>query len=203
MAVSVYNLISEAKVPTATWHDPKHLGEVRSRTQYYNTQTGERLIDRDLKKAQVFGGETIQFETDEVERMKRLASSTPHSTKLAADNGADSGKLPLTTGTIGSDSAAQIESKPNTSTAESLHGLRLLGFKPIDKCIKPIFHYRASAFIYPDDKAVKGSAQLYTALLRRCAERRVAPICRLVARANMPPRLVALLPQYTTDGQGA
>lgn len=73
-------------------------------------------------------------------------------------------------------------------------GMTLLGFKPISS-LKPEYHYRTSQFIYPDEKSVKGSTRVFRALLDRCLKIQVTPICRIVPRRNMPPRLVALLPQ--------
>lgn len=75
-------------------------------------------------------------------------------------------------------------------------GLRLLGFKPFDKAIKIHQHVRQSQFLYPNDKSVVGSAKLFAALLTKCIEKKVVPICSFSARNNIPPRLVALLPQH-------
>lgn len=73
-------------------------------------------------------------------------------------------------------------------------GLVLLGFKP-QSYLKPSHFIQPGIFAYPEEKYVGGSAKLFRALLEKCAERRVMAVCRLVARTNMAPRLVALLPQ--------
>nr|XP_039255462.1 X-ray repair cross-complementing protein 5-like [Styela clava] len=74
-------------------------------------------------------------------------------------------------------------------------GMKLLGFKPTAKAVKPWLHVKAAQFIYPNEKAVKGSTTLFSALLIKCIERDVVPICSLSARSNTAPRCVALLPQ--------
>uniref|UniRef100_A0A2Z5TRK7 ATP-dependent DNA helicase 2 subunit 1 n=1 Tax=Reticulitermes speratus TaxID=60591 RepID=A0A2Z5TRK7_9NEOP len=73
-------------------------------------------------------------------------------------------------------------------------GLKLLGFKP-DSKIKVHHHLRPSSFIYPEEGLIQGSRKLFTALLDRCVERKVVPICSFTPRTNAVPSLVALLPQ--------
>lgn len=73
-------------------------------------------------------------------------------------------------------------------------GLVLLGFKPRN-CLKPYYHVKGAQFIYPEEGNVRGSTQLFAALLQKCIDREVIPICRYTARRNLPPRFVALLPQ--------
>ncbi|CAK9000360.1 unnamed protein product [Durusdinium trenchii] len=73
-------------------------------------------------------------------------------------------------------------------------GLRLLGFKP-SKSLEDhhrIFH---AYFVYPNEKGVKGSAQLLSAMISSCLERELMAICSYVARKNSEPVLVALMPQ--------
>lgn len=72
--------------------------------------------------------------------------------------------------------------------------LFLIGFKPIEK-LKLKHHIRPSVFIYPEEDEVKGSSCLFSALLKKCSEKNVFALCRLIARRNYPPRFVALVPQ--------
>nr|CAD7398661.1 unnamed protein product [Timema cristinae] len=65
-------------------------------------------------------------------------------------------------------------------------GFTLLGFKPMS-VIKMEHHLRASSFIYPLEDFVKGSRLLFAALLKRCSERQVAPICVFTPMARLPP----------------
>lgn len=73
-------------------------------------------------------------------------------------------------------------------------GLELMGFKQ-RIAIKPYYHVKPSQFIYPDEKSVTGSTTLFTALLRKCLDRNVVPICKYIPAKNNPARIVALLPQ--------
>uniref|UniRef100_A0A3B3BQF5 X-ray repair complementing defective repair in Chinese hamster cells 6 n=1 Tax=Oryzias melastigma TaxID=30732 RepID=A0A3B3BQF5_ORYME len=73
-------------------------------------------------------------------------------------------------------------------------GLVLIGFKPMEK-LKLDHHIRPSVFLYPEEEEVKGSACLFTALLKKCSERNVFALCRCISRRNYPPRFVALVPQ--------
>ncbi|XP_043199583.1 X-ray repair cross-complementing protein 6-like isoform X2 [Amphibalanus amphitrite] len=79
-------------------------------------------------------------------------------------------------------------------------GLVLLGFRPATT-LDGLQHVQPASFVYPEEARVKGSRQLFTALLRRCEERRLVAICRLVSRRNDTPHLVALQPQMErTEG---
>lgn len=73
-------------------------------------------------------------------------------------------------------------------------GLYLMGFKP-QKCLKIYYKVKPAQFIYPDESTVVGSTTLFTALLKKCIDRDVTPICKYVSSKNSPPRFVALLPQ--------
>ncbi|CAK9094351.1 unnamed protein product [Durusdinium trenchii] len=80
-------------------------------------------------------------------------------------------------------------------------GLRLLGFKP-SKSLEDhhrIFH---AYFVYPNEKGVKGSAQLLSAMISSCLERELMAICSYVARKNSEPVLVALMPQAEMEEDG-
>ncbi|XP_061564153.1 X-ray repair cross-complementing protein 6 [Cololabis saira] len=80
-------------------------------------------------------------------------------------------------------------------------GLFLIGFKPMEK-LKLHHHIRPSVFIYPEEDDVKGSACLFSALLKKCSERNVFALCRCIARRNNPPRFVALVPQKEEVDEG-
>ncbi|KAG1651402.1 X-ray repair cross-complementing protein 6 [Nymphon striatum] len=73
-------------------------------------------------------------------------------------------------------------------------GITLLGFKP-RSALKMYHHIRPAHFIYPNESKIKGSAKLFSALLKKCLEREVVAICWIVQRQNVNPRIAALLPQ--------
>lgn len=73
-------------------------------------------------------------------------------------------------------------------------GLYLMGFKP-QSCIKMKYKVKPASFIYPDEKTITGSTTLFTALMKKCLDRDVVPICKYIPSKNSPPRFVALLPQ--------
>ncbi|KAK3104193.1 hypothetical protein FSP39_025165 [Pinctada imbricata] len=73
-------------------------------------------------------------------------------------------------------------------------GFHLMGFKPTS-CLKKYYHVKPAQFIYPDETNITGSTTLFTALLRKCLDRDVTPICKYIPGKNFPPRFVALLPQ--------
>ncbi|XP_072229511.1 X-ray repair cross-complementing protein 6 [Leuresthes tenuis] len=73
-------------------------------------------------------------------------------------------------------------------------GLFLIGFKPMEK-LKLHHHIRSAVFLYPEENEVKGSACLFSALLKKCSEKNVFALCRCISRRNYPPRFVALVPQ--------
>lgn len=71
-------------------------------------------------------------------------------------------------------------------------GLRLMGFKPLDS-LKSYHSYKSSSFIYPDERAVKGSTAAFAALWEKMLEKKKMAIARLTPRANSAPRFVALV----------
>jgi ATP-dependent DNA helicase 2 subunit 1 len=73
-------------------------------------------------------------------------------------------------------------------------GLFLQGFKPAEK-LKWQYNVKNSKFIRPDDSVVVGSKVFFAAMLQKCIDKNVVPICRLVSRYNTPPSFVGLLPQ--------
>lgn len=72
--------------------------------------------------------------------------------------------------------------------------LRLLSFVPLNS-VKLLHYVRAPLFLYPDDERIRGSTQLFTALLSSCLQQQVAAMGVLVPRRGVAPRLVALVPQ--------
>ncbi|GAA29239.2 acylaminoacyl-peptidase [Clonorchis sinensis] len=73
-------------------------------------------------------------------------------------------------------------------------GIHLLGFKPIHR-LRPYHHTRAPQFIYPDESYIRGSRVWFTTLLQVCLNRRLLAMALYVQRKNIPPRLIALIPQ--------
>ncbi|EDO49291.1 predicted protein [Nematostella vectensis] len=73
-------------------------------------------------------------------------------------------------------------------------GLLLMGFKP-RVTLKRFYHVKPAHFIYPDEKSITGSTTLFSALLTKCLDRDVVPICRYIPRGSAAPSFVALLPQ--------
>lgn len=80
-------------------------------------------------------------------------------------------------------------------------GLFLIGFKPMER-LKIHHHIRPAVFLYPEEGEVKGSACLFSALLKKCSERNVFALCRCISRRNYPPRFVALVPQKEEVDEG-
>mmetsp|Transcript_45290 Transcript_45290/g.80399 ORF Transcript_45290/g.80399 Transcript_45290/m.80399 type:complete len:662 (-) Transcript_45290:98-2083(-) len=81
-------------------------------------------------------------------------------------------------------------------------GLKLLGFKPASKLQSHhrIFH---SYFLYPNERAVTGSAALCGALIERMIEKKLMALIRYIPRKNSVPLLAALLPQAESEDSGA
>ncbi|KRZ79086.1 CLIP-associating protein 1-A [Trichinella papuae] len=76
--------------------------------------------------------------------------------------------------------------------------LVLLGFQPLNR-LKVYHHLRPAFFIYPNENIIKGSTVLLNALMRKCSEKEMTMICRLTARKNTSPRLVALVAQIESE----
>ena len=68
------------------------------------------------------------------------------------------------------------------SVLRDCQGLKLLAFKPINKLDWSYF-VRSNHFIYPEESMVKGSKQLFVALMKKCVEKQVAAICAYKYRA--------------------
>ncbi|CAG2236472.1 G22P1 [Mytilus edulis] len=73
-------------------------------------------------------------------------------------------------------------------------GFYLMGFKP-RASLKKYYHVKPGQFIYPDENTVSGSTTLFSALLKKCLDRGVMPICKYIPGKNFPPRFAALVPQ--------
>jgi len=73
-------------------------------------------------------------------------------------------------------------------------GFYLMGFKPRSR-LKKYYHVKPAQFIYPDEMKVNGSTTMFSALLQKCLERDVTPICKYIPGRNTPPTFVTLLPQ--------
>jgi len=76
-------------------------------------------------------------------------------------------------------------------------GLKLICFKRQTQLRWSDF-VRSSHFIYPDENVIKGSKNLFAALLHKCEERNVIPICSFKSRQVSIPYFVALDPQMET-----
>jgi len=76
-------------------------------------------------------------------------------------------------------------------------GLKLICFKKQTQLRWSDF-VRSSNFIYPDETVIKGSKNLFAALLHKCHERNVIPICSYKSRQVSMPYFVALDPQMET-----
>uniref|UniRef100_F1KX68 ATP-dependent DNA helicase 2 subunit 1 n=1 Tax=Ascaris suum TaxID=6253 RepID=F1KX68_ASCSU len=77
-------------------------------------------------------------------------------------------------------------------------GLLLLGFKPISS-LKLSHHVRSSQYVYPMESQITGSTRLYRTLLEVCENKKKIIICRYTQKENTPPKLVALVPQSSSE----
>ncbi|KAH9269886.1 hypothetical protein BASA83_008041 [Batrachochytrium salamandrivorans] len=73
-------------------------------------------------------------------------------------------------------------------------GMTLVGFMNISE-LKPKHNLRPSVFIFPDETLYTGSCSLFAHLLQRTWDRKKMAVCKLIARQNSSPRMIALLPQ--------
>ncbi|VDK62692.1 unnamed protein product [Onchocerca ochengi] len=80
-------------------------------------------------------------------------------------------------------------------------GILLLGFKPLS-CLKITHHVRSSQFVYPLEKDILGSVRMYCTLYEICTKQKKMIICRYTQKANVPPKLVALVPQAEDNPKG-
>uniref|UniRef100_UPI00398E7276 X-ray repair cross-complementing protein 6 isoform X2 n=1 Tax=Pristiophorus japonicus TaxID=55135 RepID=UPI00398E7276 len=148
LSFGVYNLIRSAGRPSAIRLYRETNEPVKTKTRWFNGETGSLLLPSDTKKAQVYAHRQIVMEKEETEELKRFDHP----------------------------------------------GLFLIGFKPLSM-LKRHHYIRPSQFIYPEEALIAGSTTLFSALLTKCLEREVYPVCRYIPRRNTPPRFVALIPQ--------
>lgn len=76
----------------------------------------------------------------------------------------------------------------------SQKGLKLLGFKPLDR-LKDYQNIKPSGFLYPDESQIRGSRKLFVGLHRRLLEKKMMAICRFKLRNDTMPVNCALVPQ--------
>uniref|UniRef100_A0A915PHE5 ATP-dependent DNA helicase 2 subunit 1 n=1 Tax=Setaria digitata TaxID=48799 RepID=A0A915PHE5_9BILA len=81
-------------------------------------------------------------------------------------------------------------------------GILLLGFKPLS-CLKITHHVRSSQFVYPFEKHILGSVRMYRALYEVCTKLKKMIICRYIQKVNVPPKLVALVPQTSVTNDNS
>ena len=62
------------------------------------------------------------------------------------------------------------------ATMDNSYGFKLLAFRDMSE-LEWSYFVRSSHFIYPEEKMVIGSRQLFAALLKKCLEKTVVPIC--------------------------
>ncbi|KAK5672705.1 ATP-dependent DNA helicase II subunit 1 [Batrachochytrium dendrobatidis] len=77
--------------------------------------------------------------------------------------------------------------------------LVLVGFMDVSD-LKAKHNLQASVFITPDEKQYSGSSSLFSHLLKQMSNRNKLAICKLIARVNSVPRMIALLPQIQGVG---
>lgn len=149
MCVGVYTAARRATKGSNVNIDSRTNEEAFSKTNFVEKETGDILMQSDIKLSQKWGNRDIMFDNEEVAEMRKFYGA----------------------------------------------GMKLLGFKPKEKAIKEWLHVKPAQFIYPNEKAVKGGTTLFSALLSKCIQRDVVPICSIAARSNSAPRCIGLLPQ--------
>jgi len=73
-------------------------------------------------------------------------------------------------------------------------GITLIGFKPLS-LLKQSYRMGPSTYMYPLESAIKGSVELYHALLIKCLEHKLFMLARYTQKMNTSPKLVAIVPQ--------
>ena len=157
---------------TSAYVEPERNDEVKPVTAMYNQvkwlfhhnlhafvqETGERVIDRDTKKGQTFVGETVTFDNATVESFRRLQPR------------------------------AAVTDNDRVEEAESIRGMRLLGFKPIEECLRNSLHVRCAQYAYPDDSVKSIPYKSFLINVCRCRKsltvRRSTQHCFDVAQTN-------------------
>ncbi|XP_078060896.1 X-ray repair cross-complementing protein 5-like isoform X2 [Mustelus asterias] len=72
LSVGVYNLVRSARKPSAARLDRESNKLVKTKTRWFNGETGSLLLPSDTKKAQVYGQRQIILEKEETEELKRF-----------------------------------------------------------------------------------------------------------------------------------
>ncbi|XP_039289664.1 X-ray repair cross-complementing protein 5 isoform X2 [Nilaparvata lugens] len=79
--------------------------------------------------------------------------------------------------------------------------ITLLEFRSIDDVDLEFTFCNPLSFLFPDESVVEGSTTLFSALLNRCLERRIAALCIYNSRRGSKPRHVLLIPQHETENE--
>ncbi|XP_055518954.1 X-ray repair cross-complementing protein 6 isoform X1 [Leucoraja erinacea] len=72
LSVGVYNLIHSARKPAAVRLYRETNEPIKTKTRWFNGETGSLLLPSDTKKAQVYGQRQIVMEKEETEELKRF-----------------------------------------------------------------------------------------------------------------------------------
>ncbi|XP_078286744.1 X-ray repair cross-complementing protein 5-like isoform X3 [Rhinoraja longicauda] len=72
LSVGVYNLVHNAKRPSAVRLYRETNEPVKTKTRWFNGETGSLLLPSDTRKAQVYGQRQIVLEKEETEELKRF-----------------------------------------------------------------------------------------------------------------------------------
>ncbi|XP_078060610.1 X-ray repair cross-complementing protein 5-like [Mustelus asterias] len=72
LSVGVYNLMRSARKPSAARLYRESNEPVKTKTRWFNGETGSLLLPSDTKKAQVYGQRQIVLEKEETEELKRF-----------------------------------------------------------------------------------------------------------------------------------
>ncbi|XP_065209392.1 X-ray repair cross-complementing protein 6 [Planococcus citri] len=95
---------------------------------------------------------------------------------------------------VGSKSISFNTEELNKLQMSGKRGLTLLGFKSL-AYLQPEHHLKEPSFIYPNDELVKGSTNVFAALLKKCLEKQKFALCYYVTREQGRSNLIALVPQ--------
>ncbi|KAJ3189691.1 X-ray repair cross-complementing protein 6, partial [Irineochytrium annulatum] len=186
IGVAGYALYAEVKPPTHTWLLGTTNDEIKIETTYMCNTTGQTLSSADMDSAYPYGGQMVRnsrfdkcrahhqlqavFTKDEVAEMKKFADP----------------------GTVIIIPSSRVLPKFSS-------GLRLIGFKPMDRIFrKPYYNVGHSTFVFPDEKSFTGSSSFFIQFVARVHKLKKVVICSFLPRTNANPRLVALIPQIET-----
>lgn len=92
-------------------------------------------------------------------------------------------------------------SKEDTAAIKTFDqpGIKLMGFKAKSR-LKDYMNIRPAYFLYPDDETVKGSGTAFHALLMSMHRKNKVGIARVIPRAGMIVRFVAMVPSMEPQG---